>query len=57
MSVFWFAMGYTLTADEQARTDTVTNTAYGAWILVNDYFSWEKELVNFEANGFQGQSR
>lgn len=48
-------MGFTMTEAEQARTEAVTNIAYGAWVLVNDYFSWEKELVNYRANGSEGK--
>lgn len=55
MSVLRFAMGFTMTEAEQARTEAVTNIAYGAWVLVNDYFSWEKELVNYRANGSEGK--
>ena len=48
-------MDFALTKDEEQRTSVVTNAAYNAWVLVNDYFSWEKEVLNYEANGSTGE--
>ena len=48
-------MDFALTKDEKSLTTTITNAAYDSWVLVNDYFSWEKELLNFKANGSVGE--
>jgi len=42
------------TREEVAATAEMTDVAYGAWVLVNDYFSWEKEWKNYTANGSVG---
>lgn len=47
--------GFYLTYVETAQTSSITSAAYDAWVLVNDYFSWEKEYKNYEANGSTGQ--
>ena len=47
-------MDFTLTADETKDTSAITSAAYDAWVLVNDYFSWEKEYKNYESAGSKG---
>ena len=47
-------MDFTLNEDEVEKTSAITSSAYDAWVLVNDYFSWEKEWQNHEANGGVG---
>lgn len=47
-------MDFALSDDETAETMTLTKTAYDAWVLVNDYFSWDKEWKNHQANGSTG---
>ncbi|KAK8006183.1 fusicoccadiene synthase [Apiospora marii] len=54
MSLLCFSMDFTLTADETEKTSAITWTAYSSWVLVNDYFSWEKEWKNHQANGGTG---
>lgn len=48
-------MDFKLTEAEIEQTSVVTSAAYDAWVLVNDYFSWEKELQNNQANGGSGE--
>ncbi|KAJ5523607.1 terpenoid synthase [Penicillium frequentans] len=48
-------MDFKLTEAEVEQTSAVTSAAYDAWVLVNDYFSWEKELQNNQANGGVGE--
>lgn len=48
-------MDFYLTEEEQKQTADLTRAAYDAWVLVNDYFSWEKEYQNYHANGSTGQ--
>ena len=55
MSLLCFSMDFTLTADEIEKTSAITSAAYGSWVLVNDYFSWEKEWKNHQANGSTGK--
>lgn len=55
MALMCFSMDFYLTAEETAQTSSITSAAYDAWVLVNDYFSWEKEYRNYEANGSTGQ--
>jgi hypothetical protein len=50
MSLLCFSMNLYRTEEEVEMTEM----AYGAWILVNDYFSWEKEWKNYQANGNVG---
>lgn len=47
-------MNFALSEDETAATAEITTAAYDAWVLVNDYFSWEKEWKNHQANGETG---
>lgn len=47
-------MDFKLTKDEEQKTAAITSAAYDSWVLVNDYFSWEKEWDNFQANGSTG---
>lgn len=54
MSLLCFSMDFTLSEDETAETLALTNAAYDAWVLVNDYFSWDKEWKNHQANGGTG---
>ncbi|KAF9241499.1 hypothetical protein DTO013E5_8798 [Penicillium roqueforti] len=55
MALMCFSMDFYLTAEETAQTSSITSAAYDAWVLVNDYFSWEKEHKNYESNGSTGQ--
>lgn len=55
MSLLCFSMGFALTKEEEAQLSHITIAAYNAWVLVNDYFSWEKEVLNYEANGSEGE--
>jgi hypothetical protein len=55
MALMCFSMDFYLTAEETAQTSSITSAAYDAWVLVNDYFSWEKEYTNYKANGSTGQ--
>ena len=55
MSLLCFSMDFTLTDDEVEKTSAITAAAYGSWVLVNDYFSWEKEWENHQANGSTGK--
>lgn len=54
MSLLCFSMDFTLNDEEEEKTLALTWAAYDAWVLVNDYFSWEKEWKNHEANGGKG---
>ncbi|KAI1765276.1 isoprenoid synthase domain-containing protein [Hypoxylon sp. FL1150] len=54
MSLLCFSMDFTLDAEEEKKTSALTWMAYDAWVLVNDYFSWEKEWKNHQANGGKG---
>lgn len=54
MSLLCFSMNFALSADETAETLALTHAAYDAWVLVNDYFSWDKEWRNHQANGSTG---
>ncbi|KAF4984888.1 hypothetical protein FZEAL_41 [Fusarium zealandicum] len=54
MSLLSFSMDFKLSADEVQKTAHITSAAYDAWILVNDYFSWEKEWINYQSNGATG---
>lgn len=54
MSLLCFSMDFTLDEDEAEKTSAITSSAYDAWVLVNDYFSWEKEWQNHQANGGVG---
>lgn len=54
MSLLCFSMNFALSEEESAETAALTTAAYDAWVLVNDYFSWEKEWKNHEANGETG---
>lgn len=47
-------MGFILNEDEVEKTSPITSSAYDAWVLVNDYFSWEKEWQNHQNNGGVG---
>ncbi|KAI1495578.1 isoprenoid synthase domain-containing protein [Biscogniauxia marginata] len=49
-----FSMDFTLDTDEEEKTSAITWAAYDAWVLVNDYFSWEKEWNNHQTNGGTG---
>ncbi|KAJ4253874.1 geranylgeranyl pyrophosphate synthetase [Fusarium torreyae] len=54
MSLLCFSMNFKLTVDEEQKTANITSAAYDSWVLVNDYFSWEKEWKNHQANGATG---
>lgn len=54
MSLLCFSMDFKLTAEEEQKTSHITLAAYDAWVLVNDYFSWEKEELLHNANGAVG---
>ncbi|KAL3708899.1 hypothetical protein TMatcc_002687 [Talaromyces marneffei ATCC 18224] len=52
---FWFrivtfAMGLTISSDEAERANNITDPAYATLALANDYFSWEKEYIEFKEN-------
>ncbi|KAJ5641727.1 isoprenoid synthase domain-containing protein [Penicillium lividum] len=55
MSLLCFSMDFYPTAEEAEQTSAITNAGFNAWILVNDYFSWEKEWQNYQATGCSGQ--
>nr|POE78004.1 ophiobolin f synthase [Quercus suber] len=55
MSLLCFSMDFALTKIEEEELSHITLSAYNAWVLVNDYFSWEKEALNYEANGSKGE--
>lgn len=48
-------MDFYLTEDESQYTAALTRAAYDSWVLVNDYFSWEKEYQNYTSSGSTGQ--
>ena len=48
-------MPFSLTEEEKAATSALTNAAYNSHVLVNDYFSWDKEWQNYQANGCKGE--
>lgn len=54
MSLLCFSMDFKLTAEEEQKTSSITWAAYDAWVLVNDYFSWEKEELLYNAKGATG---
>lgn len=54
MSLLCFSMDFKLNAQEEKKTQAITDAAYDAWVLVNDYFSWEKEWKNHQANDETG---
>ncbi|KAI1771877.1 isoprenoid synthase domain-containing protein [Hypoxylon cercidicola] len=54
MSLLCFSMDFSLDANEEEKTSAITSAAYDAWVLVNDYFSWEKERNNQQASGGNG---
>lgn len=54
MSLLCFSMDFKLSADEEKKTAAITSAAYDSWVLVNDYFSWEKEWSNYQDNGATG---
>lgn len=54
MSLLCFSMDFALSDEESKETADLTRAAYDAWVLVNDYFSWDKEWKNHEANGSTG---
>jgi len=47
-------MDFKLNKNEEEKTSAATQAAYNAWVLVNDYFSWEKEWSNHVSNGSEG---
>lgn len=55
MSVLCFSMDFKLNENETKSTLEATNTAYNSWVLVNDYFSWEKELKNHRDQSSKGE--
>ncbi|CAI6340763.1 unnamed protein product [Periconia digitata] len=54
MSLLCFSMDFKLNKEEEKKTAAITQAAYDAWVLVNDYFSWEKEWSNHVSNGGDG---
>nr|USS30769.1 BFT [Nectria nigrescens] len=54
MSLLCFSMDFTLNSSEEERASAVTQAAYDAWVLVNDYFSWDKEWNNHQSRGGTG---
>lgn len=55
MSLLCFSMDFKLNENEIKSTLDVTIAAYNAWVLVNDYFSWEKELENHQNQSSEGE--
>lgn len=55
MSLLCFASDFALDAEEKKETQAITNAAFGAWCLVNDYFSFDKEWKNHMANDPDGK--
>lgn len=55
MSLLEFATNLCLTKKEEESISDITSAAYAAWILVNDYFSWDKEWLNYESCGRKGE--
>lgn len=55
MSLLCIAYDFSLNDDETALTESITTAAYFAWCLVNDYFSFDKEWQNYEANDRKGE--
>lgn len=55
MSLLRFAMDLDMTESETATVAPVTKAGFDAWVLVNDYFSWDKEWKNFQDNGSKGE--
>jgi hypothetical protein len=55
MRLVAFSMDFYLTDEETKSISAITRAAYDAWVLANDYFSWERELQNYETNGGSGQ--
>lgn len=43
-------MGLTISPDEAERANNITDPAYATLALANDYFSWEKEYIEFKQN-------
>ncbi|RBQ68210.1 hypothetical protein FVER14953_21058 [Fusarium verticillioides] len=54
MSLLCFSMDFKLTLEEEQKTADITSAVYDSWVLVNDYFSWEKEWSNYQSNGATG---
>ena len=54
MSLLCFSMDFKLDSEEERKTAAIKLAAYNAWVLVNDYFSWEKEWSNHISNGGKG---
>ncbi|KAJ5753661.1 uncharacterized protein N7511_007814 [Penicillium nucicola] len=55
MRLVSFSMDFYLTNEEEESISAITKAAYDSWCLVNDYFSWEKELLNNKVSGSTGQ--
>jgi hypothetical protein len=55
MSLLRFGVDLKLSEDDTKRTDKVTTLGFNAWVLVNDYFSWEKELSIYESRLSKGE--
>ncbi|KAM0347287.1 hypothetical protein ACHAPU_004806 [Fusarium lateritium] len=54
MSLLSFSMNFKPSKEEEKKMAAITSAAYDAWILVNDYFSWEKEWSLYQAEGEKG---
>jgi ophiobolin F synthase len=54
MSILRFSMNLRLDEDEIKSTLEATTAAYNSWVLVNDYFSWEKEFDNYQNQSAKG---
>ena len=48
-------MKFQMTKEEKDITDPLSTAAYNSHVLVNDYFSWEKEWEKYQAEGCQGE--
>jgi len=55
ISLICLGMDFWLTEEEKKLTENVTLAAFYAWVLVNDYFSFDKEYQNHLENHNEGK--
>ena len=55
MQHIMFSMGLQMTKGEMEAIEAPVTAVSHCWSLVNDYFSWEKEWKNYQANDCQGE--
>ena len=48
-------MKFQMTKEEREMTDLISAAAFNSMVLVNDYFSWEKEWEEYQNNGCRGE--